>query len=156
MQAQWFDSSRLKRCSDQNDGNDICNDEKDGRRVTVIEKRLQERWEGRCDHHMIQCAHIQVHLAHQSRDEHVWEDNGQNFKYSNVEIGPPRDLDPVPAVKEQHSPADVQDNNCIGGKGYTSCTCVKTRRAYTSLHVILCWTLSWVWARLIYTVSVEH
>lgn len=42
----------------------------------------------------------------------------KDFDESDVEVGPAGDLDLIKTIEEQHSPADVKDNDGIGGKGW--------------------------------------
>ena len=42
--------------------------------------------------------------------------NDKDFDESDVEVGPARDLDLIKAIKEEHTPAHVKNNDGISGK----------------------------------------
>lgn len=64
------------------------------------------------------CHELQNYFTatHESRDEHVWEDDDKYFDHTDVEVWPSRQLYLIKSGEEQDSPADMKDDNGIGGK----------------------------------------
>ena len=61
----------------------------------------------------------------------------KDFDESDVEVGPAGDLDLIKTIEEQHSPADVKDNDGIGGKGWKRKKCTKyTIKLYVFLSTL--------------------